>query len=441
MRHSEAIGLSVNGKPSETGREERPLGLRLGCLGGTVGGSSPAVAIAEVIVYNRALPSSQNLAVRCYLSQKYNLKLKNCPHFGGAKCGSTCQNNGKCVAGTCNCARGWLGKYCTVDSGKAKCDPPCLKGRGECIAFPAVVKKSKGSTRAIGSPARHVCKCAVGYAGPACAENGTECSSAIGQQRPCLQGGVCLKGKCQCTKGYGGALCKDALCEPKCAAGQGRCVKGVCTCEKGFTGAACSMPAFLADNSAIDSEHVGGCGLPCVKGHGSCFKGKCVCKEGWHGATCLLRSRSGNSKGRLPGDRGERPGKTNKTPPKEATKEDDESTTATKQHAKASKGGKKESQPSGNKGGKKESQPSGNKGGKKESQPSGNKGDCPIGSQNKKPCSGEGLCKAPQGLCMCFPGRYGPSCDSTIPPSPGELCAQTHVFWRNFFNAIRRAVL
>merc|ERR1719502_567369 len=99
----------------------------------------------------------------------------------------------------------------------------------------------------------------------------------------CHGNGMCLKGKCYCSKGFGLAegkegenVCEDRVCPHDCGS-HGHCEGSDCVCDEGWQGPLCREP-----------ECVDAC-----SGHGVCAfwsgpnsPGECKCVEGWSGAAC-----------------------------------------------------------------------------------------------------------------------------------------------------------
>uniref|UniRef100_A0A8C5RRU2 EGF-like domain-containing protein n=1 Tax=Laticauda laticaudata TaxID=8630 RepID=A0A8C5RRU2_LATLA len=93
----------------------------------------------------------------------------------------------------------------------------------------------------------------------------------------CSGRGVCVRGECHCSVGWGGANCETprATCLDQCS-GHGTFLSetSLCTCDPNWTGHDCSTEICAAD-----------CGV-----HGTCFGGSCRCEEGWMGAACDQRA-------------------------------------------------------------------------------------------------------------------------------------------------------
>uniref|UniRef100_A0A8C6XMS0 EGF-like domain-containing protein n=1 Tax=Naja naja TaxID=35670 RepID=A0A8C6XMS0_NAJNA len=104
------------------------------------------------------------------------------------------------------------------------------------------------------------------------------CSCSLDCMDPTCSGrGVCVRGECHCSVGWGGANCETprATCLDQCS-GHGTFLSetGLCTCDPNWTGHDCSTEICVAD-----------CGV-----HGTCVGGSCRCEEGWMGAACDQRA-------------------------------------------------------------------------------------------------------------------------------------------------------
>lgn len=60
---------------------------------------------------------------------------------------------------------------------------------------------------------------------------------------PCLNGGVCINGSCECPIGYGGINCQDTVdpCADILCFNGGICDNGQCDCPPGYTGTDCAV--------------------------------------------------------------------------------------------------------------------------------------------------------------------------------------------------------
>ncbi|XP_022104794.1 fibropellin-1-like isoform X3 [Acanthaster planci] len=179
---------------------------------------------------------------------------------------SPCQNGGVCNDGlgkfTCDCAPGYEGVTCNVDTNECS-SGPCQNG-GSCVD----------------AVNRYSCTCSAGFDGVNCQINVDECSS-----NPCQNGGTCADGinkfTCSCEAGYAGTLCDGSTDE--CASNP--CVNGVCNdlvnsfscaCSAGYEGTLCDTNI----NECASS--------PCQ--HGVCNDGvnsfTCTCSAGYEGTLC-----------------------------------------------------------------------------------------------------------------------------------------------------------
>lgn len=289
-----------------------------------------------------------------------------------------CSGHGTCEAGSCTCDPGWSdpicksppkecgpcppGGECDRESGVCMCGPsPCptedpaaedgadagagkggskrgggkgsKKGGIAIGAIPASSKKApagggkKGAPDAPAAAAKKAAddakKAAKKVADAKKAAKKVEEMHCPGYSKKddiedCHGHGMCLKGKCLCTAGWGGpadpADCKEPVCPISCGE-HGKCQGGVCTCQMGWTGPACREPScgprecsghglcsFVAPNSPAQClcEH-GFTGDDCSKtefqmttlacpnacsGNGLCLNGKCICTEGFYGGDC-----------------------------------------------------------------------------------------------------------------------------------------------------------
>jgi hypothetical protein len=131
------------------------------------------------------------------------------------------------------------------------CDPnPCLNG-GTCI---------DGD-----------CECTDDYIGPDCGTP-NPCFP-----NPCLNGGTCFNnGQCSCPPGYSGIFCEIRdPCIPNPCQNGGTCNNGLCICLPGYIGQNCTEPDPCSPN-------------PCLNG-GTCRNGVCSCPPGYSGTYCEIR--------------------------------------------------------------------------------------------------------------------------------------------------------
>ena len=195
-----------------------------------------------------------------------NLETDECATINGVP---PCANGGECVDLTqsysCNCAAGYQGDNCALETDECRPNNPCQNG-GACtdefLSF--------------------TCVCEPGYGGELCETNLNECDPS-----PCQHGGLCLDlvalYRCDCVAGYSGRDCEtnvDDCTRDSCANG-GRCEDGVqsysCKCTSGWEG----------DNCEQDMDECGS--VPCLN-TGSCTDGfdsyTCTCTAGWAGDNC-----------------------------------------------------------------------------------------------------------------------------------------------------------
>ena len=197
-------------------------------------------------------------------------------------CPALCHGRGRCSHGTCLCDPGYSGAACEL-GGEPTCPDHC-SGHGWCVKCPGGAGCPRNRTDVAA-----VCECAEGWSGVAC-DIDTCPDHCSGQGR-------CDHGVCRCHPGWAGAACADAeelpylfaaaLPSPspqppqprRCpddysCSGRGDCVYGKCACRAGFAGEACEN---------VVSACPGGC-----RGHGFCDAptGKCRCALGYAGADC-----------------------------------------------------------------------------------------------------------------------------------------------------------
>ncbi|KAI8015100.1 Leishmanolysin-like peptidase [Camellia lanceoleosa] len=103
------------------------------------------------------------------------------PASESRQCPNSCNFNGDCIDGTCNCFLGFHGPDCS----KRFCPSSCY-GHGKCLED-------------------GVCKCENGY-------TGIDCSTAVCDEQCSLHGGVCDDGVCEfrCSD-YAGYICQNSL--------------------------------------------------------------------------------------------------------------------------------------------------------------------------------------------------------------------------------------
>ncbi|CAG9791106.1 unnamed protein product [Diatraea saccharalis] len=194
-------------------------------------------------------------------------------------CRRICMNGGTCTNGTCACAPGWSGEFCT----EPICREPCLHG-GRCIA-----------------PDR--CVCFHGLSGTRCEidrrtgpcytdTRGALCTGA-------LEGVVCTKQLCCATVGVAWGhpceRCADLDCPPghlrnlatkecqdidECAAVPGLCSGGKCVNSIGSFACECP-PGQRRHRLTNNCEDIDECEEPDI-----CPNGKCVNTEGDYYCHC-----------------------------------------------------------------------------------------------------------------------------------------------------------
>jgi hypothetical protein len=198
-------------------------------------------------------------------------RCQSCPEPGqyGPACSSVCQcdatrsncSEGVTGDGSCECARGWSGRFCNV-SCPGGSTTPC-SNHGTCNAPTSTCTCDAGWGTA---------DCSVGCAHPTCNGHG-RCDD-----------GTSGTGRCICDVSYVwpstgcAALCDCSL--------HGDCFANMtCNCHAGFTGDHCEKcAARLAGPN---------CNATCVNGR---TEGKtCVCDFGWAGTGCTLRCPTGSN--------------------------------------------------------------------------------------------------------------------------------------------------
>ena len=95
----------------------------------------------------------------------------------------TCNNDGVCVDGTCDCATGFSGVACDIEDVCASGSLVC-QNDGVCV--------------------NGACDCEKGFSGTEC-EDEDKC---ITRDVECQNGGTCVDGDCECLPGYYGDECQ-----------------------------------------------------------------------------------------------------------------------------------------------------------------------------------------------------------------------------------------
>lgn len=222
-------------------------------------------------------------------------------------CFQNCSSHGVCLQDKCFCKDGWIGEWCQIDTscaghgelveGRCKCNsgwggpycstalscPHACYGRGQCQDAPVAVDKCDPITGKCTQTPSAVCKCELGFSGPACEFKQcpgkvTGANSLASAWVACSGGGVCNshEGTCGCFPGYTGLDCSKIVpCAKNCTSEwHGTCeTSGKCKCQHRFTGDDCSQIGCL-----------NGC-----NGQGTCTDGICVCKEGFSGQSCEVK--------------------------------------------------------------------------------------------------------------------------------------------------------
>ncbi|XP_022086576.1 uncharacterized protein LOC110977079 isoform X2 [Acanthaster planci] len=134
--------------------------------------------------------------------------------------------------------------------------------------------------------------------GPNCAYqsglvSGVVCCQLVSENRDkgepycrekCENGGTCIGGgRCQCARGYKGALCKIPVCEPACDVGSVCIRPGVCSCLKFTDDGLCGSASRLMGKTKTRFRGI--CRRICMHG-GKCEYGGCFCPATTRGRYC-----------------------------------------------------------------------------------------------------------------------------------------------------------
>jgi len=153
----------------------------------------------------------------------------------------TCENNGECNEGFCDCEDGFKGKHCEININDCPGINPC---QNDGICVDEVNKYS--------------CNCKEGFEGDNCEININDCPAI----NPCRNDGICVdeinKYSCNCKEGFEGDNCEininDCPAINPCQ-NDGVCVDEVnkysCNCKEGFEGENCEIN--LCGNFEIDN--------------------------------------------------------------------------------------------------------------------------------------------------------------------------------------------
>eukprot|EP01135_Chromosphaera_perkinsii_P006941 Nk52_evm29s628 gene=Nk52_evmTU29s628 len=210
--------------------------------------------------------------------------LKPC-YSSGLPWAKSCNGNGVCNNGKCQCFSEYGGDYCQNRLCKANLFGTVCSGNGKCVG----VDK---------------CQCEGGYHGPNCSLPPCKAKGGLLSflSRKCSGHGECQAdtGKCKCDNGYSGTYCTDQDCKkeffnlfgPVCN-GHGDCVgKDQCECKDGYHGEASSYASCKASDGCYkDCKY-----KPCYagtswfhskcSGHGVCYENQCHCNNGYGGQFC-----------------------------------------------------------------------------------------------------------------------------------------------------------
>ncbi|XP_033117225.1 uncharacterized protein LOC117117126 [Anneissia japonica] len=176
---------------------------------------------------------------------------------GSSQCNPPCSNGGNCVNGLCRCPDGLSGNICSLDV-------------DECSRNPTYCQHQ--CTNTFGS---FHCQCRQGFT---LNSDGRTCQE-IGCFPPCMNGGTCVNGNCDCTFEWTGPTCQQDVNE--CLLENGGCQF---ECRNRPGGFACLCPSGSSLN-----EDKKTCSRPChpaCRNGGYCSGGACTCPEGLTGSFC-----------------------------------------------------------------------------------------------------------------------------------------------------------
>ncbi|XP_071493021.1 uncharacterized protein [Diadema antillarum] len=201
--------------------------------------------------------------------------------------GNLCQFGSQCEDGidsyVCLCLPGYTGQYCNVTIVSCEQDP-CLN-MGTCQDVAATTPPTASGPIQNSNPdnRRFRCQCAEGWEGVFCEVETDECAS-----NPCTNDATCIDDfagyTCRCHPGFTGVWCErdiDECLNHQCANGS-TCVDGIagytCRCQPGFEGRLCEQEIDECDSS------------PCNEATSLCVDEvagyRCFCLNGWAGPQC-----------------------------------------------------------------------------------------------------------------------------------------------------------
>ncbi|CAL8103565.1 unnamed protein product [Calicophoron daubneyi] len=202
------------------------------------------------------------------------------------------------IQNQCECQNGYQGPQCQFDidecshSSLNKCDQLCynLPGSYICACRPGFILQNDnrtclkisdmcGNGCLNGGECKQIfrCVCPPGFEGPRCDQRSAKCLKAMQCDHYCLtdtDGSF----SCACRPGYqlasdGHSCVLNNTCVDSCENG-GLCIRGKCICKKGFEGDRCEIDT---DECALPaSAH--GCTYQCQNTYGSY---ECICADGY----------------------------------------------------------------------------------------------------------------------------------------------------------------